>query len=241
VLGVLATVLFSGTLVMANPVLREIAFGVNVSINGKIIRFEQDEQPFVMEERTFLPVRAIAYALGLEVGWDAETSTVLLTGGAQSPPPSPDPEQPQPPVSPESVQSSSFSAAMFDSGGGLGGSVTALPSVSMFGSSFENAVVYQSTSTGANLRVFSMHNLNGRYSRLVGTIGRVDGSGSRDIIYTIFGDGTILAQHEMTANDAPVSIDIDVTGVSLIRIEVGRTNTQGSGTAEYAVAARLYR
>lgn len=36
-------------------------------------------EPFTINGTTYLPVRAVANALDLEVGWDGETSTVLLT------------------------------------------------------------------------------------------------------------------------------------------------------------------
>lgn len=36
-------------------------------------------EPFAYNGTTYLPVRAIAGALGLEVGWDNETATVTLT------------------------------------------------------------------------------------------------------------------------------------------------------------------
>ena len=39
-------------------------------------------EPFIMNDSTFLPVRAIAGALGLNVSWDNETSTVYLNSGA---------------------------------------------------------------------------------------------------------------------------------------------------------------
>jgi len=34
-------VLLSGTVLIANPVMREIVFGVNVAIDGNIIQFEE--------------------------------------------------------------------------------------------------------------------------------------------------------------------------------------------------------
>jgi len=40
-------------------------------------------EPFIYNGTTYLPVRAVAGALGLSVGWDGETSTVLLTSGAE--------------------------------------------------------------------------------------------------------------------------------------------------------------
>lgn len=35
-------------------------------------------EPFAIDGTTYLPVRAVASALGLEVGWDSATSTVTL-------------------------------------------------------------------------------------------------------------------------------------------------------------------
>lgn len=35
-------------------------------------------EPFIMDGSTYLPVRAVASALGLDVGWDGATSTVIL-------------------------------------------------------------------------------------------------------------------------------------------------------------------
>ena len=36
-------------------------------------------EPFIMDDSTYLPVRAVAEALGIDVGWDDATSTVTLT------------------------------------------------------------------------------------------------------------------------------------------------------------------
>jgi len=46
---------------------------VPVDANGNEV------EPFIMDGTTYLPVRAVAEALGLEVGWDPVTGTVELT------------------------------------------------------------------------------------------------------------------------------------------------------------------
>lgn len=55
---------------------------IKVMINGKeVVPTDANGntiEPFVIEGTTYLPVRGVASALGLNVGWDAETSTVLL-------------------------------------------------------------------------------------------------------------------------------------------------------------------
>ncbi len=47
-------------------------------VTGKVV------DPFVIDGTTYLPIRAIASALGLTVDWDGETKTVLLYTGTQS-------------------------------------------------------------------------------------------------------------------------------------------------------------
>jgi hypothetical protein len=46
-----------------------------VDVNGNPV------EPFAIEGTTYLPVRAVSGALGLDVEWDANTSTVVLTDG----------------------------------------------------------------------------------------------------------------------------------------------------------------
>lgn len=46
----------------------------------------QPVEPFICGGTTYLPVRAVAGALGLSVDWDAKTSTVSLTSGAEANP-----------------------------------------------------------------------------------------------------------------------------------------------------------
>lgn len=77
--GMLVMALFSSTVVIANPVVKEIIFGVGVEVNGKTVNFSADSEPFITEGRTFLPVRAIAETLGFQVDYNSETSTVVVT------------------------------------------------------------------------------------------------------------------------------------------------------------------
>lgn len=50
---------------------------VNLIVNGRTV--ESDVPAVILDNRTVLPVRAVAEALGLRVNWDAETYTVTLT------------------------------------------------------------------------------------------------------------------------------------------------------------------
>jgi hypothetical protein len=81
VAGIVTMLLLSGTVLMASPEARQIVFGVGVSIDGVAVDFDEDMRPFIMDDRTFLPVRAIADIAGFGVDFDLDTNTVLLTTG----------------------------------------------------------------------------------------------------------------------------------------------------------------
>ena len=55
---------------------------IKVTLNGKEITPKDANgkvvEPFIIDGTTYLPVRAVASALGLEVNWDGETNTVKL-------------------------------------------------------------------------------------------------------------------------------------------------------------------
>ena len=57
--------------------------GIKINVNGQIITPKDASgntvDPFAISGTTYLPVRAVANALGLEVGWDQTTQTVILT------------------------------------------------------------------------------------------------------------------------------------------------------------------
>jgi len=77
--GILVMVILSATLVFASPgVMREIQHGISVVLNGRMVQFDEDSQPFMMDGRTFLPLRAMSDLLGLPVEFDAETNTAYV-------------------------------------------------------------------------------------------------------------------------------------------------------------------
>ena len=79
--GALSAVLISGAAV-ASPVTREIFFGVDVMVNGEAISFEEGLEPFIMDDRAFLSISAVSYALGYDISWDENTNTVSIVTDA---------------------------------------------------------------------------------------------------------------------------------------------------------------
>lgn len=59
---------------------------IKVTMNGKTVNLVDANgnavEPFAINGTTYLPVRAVADALGLDVGWDGATTTVKLTSKA---------------------------------------------------------------------------------------------------------------------------------------------------------------
>ena len=68
---------------------------IKVTLDGKSIPLVDANgtavEPFAINGTTYLPVRAVADALGLGVGWDQSTTTVILTNKAVTPAPSQEP------------------------------------------------------------------------------------------------------------------------------------------------------
>ena len=62
--------------------------GIHIMVNGTQVSPCDAEgkavEPFIIEGTTYLPVRAVAGALGLRVGWDPATSTVTLEQGGET-------------------------------------------------------------------------------------------------------------------------------------------------------------
>lgn len=86
VMGVLVTVLLSGTLLAAantQTVTREITYGIGVILNGQTVQFDEDSRPFVMDGRTFLPLRTLAELLDMPVDFDPAANMAILGSGAQ--------------------------------------------------------------------------------------------------------------------------------------------------------------
>ena len=100
VMGVLVTTLLLGTVTVFATSTRtiEVTYGVSVVVNGVRQNFASDMQPFTSSGRTFLPVRGIADALGMNVEWDESTSTVYISSSVAN-----QAHLPQPPITPSPV------------------------------------------------------------------------------------------------------------------------------------------
>lgn len=77
-----------GTTVFAAPLTKQLnaVFSINaVVVDGKTVAFAEDSKPFLVDGRTYLPVRAIAEALDKEVNFDSATSSVIISSKGNQP------------------------------------------------------------------------------------------------------------------------------------------------------------
>ena len=226
VLGALLMALIPTSVVFANSQLVEIFFNVNaVTLDGQTIELGDDEQPFILEGRTFLPVAAVARALGLTVSWDGATQTVHLEGGGQT-------AQPAQPAGATSLVDTLFNATGFPAEVHPNGhnefTITTLR---------PGNIVYRHHPQTANSRqAMSQHDLGGNYSTLTTQIAHVAGSRLSDVTFTFIGDGETLATFSRTQHQPlPYNIVVDVSGVSVLRIDaVSEAGSFGPAVAHHS-------
>lgn len=86
--GVLVTLLLVGSIGTAAATVGKKTAELNynnikVTLDGNAVNLVDATgnpvEPFIIDGTTYLPVRAVAGAVGLEVGWDGATQTVVLT------------------------------------------------------------------------------------------------------------------------------------------------------------------
>ena len=81
--GALVMLLLTGAVTIAATsngagFFHEIHHGISVVLNGRPAEFPEDSQPFVMNDRTYLPLRAMADLLDLPVDFDPDTNTAYV-------------------------------------------------------------------------------------------------------------------------------------------------------------------
>ncbi|MCL2224428.1 MAG: copper amine oxidase N-terminal domain-containing protein [Defluviitaleaceae bacterium] len=233
--GFVAGVLFMTMLVpavgvFANTVVRELAFGIRIQIDGVHLNLDEESRPFVMDGRTFLPVRAIADAVGKDVFWDAPTQTVHLysrTGTGLDVVYTP---LPQPTPVPTTART--YLEVDIQGRSGWGSSVTGGAGVhrhpqngtfTMSGDIFLSGLSQTGAHHGDH---HATYDIAGRgYTLFTGTIGMVDGHEGGNFLITA--DGRPLANFTLTPGERPMQVTVPLPAGALefrIRFEPeGRT------------------
>ena len=231
IIGIVLTLTTGAAMTWANAqsFMREIHYGVRINLHGQELQLDADSQPFIMEGRTFLPVRAISEALDLPVDFDPATNTVYLGNRLAG-----------------QRQTLRTAAPFFDrsTNDNFQNSHIRFSNYNyMGGSRFENTLVFTIPHDQV-MRVpdtrFTLHNLNRQFISLSGMIGRVDGSFMVDATVNFIGDGVMLRSIRLNAGDMPIPVNIFIEGIQQLRIEVLLAPGMGSGQAvSYGMALYL--
>ena len=222
--GLLAGVMLTGGLAYAKDISEKAQiYFRNIKIfidGGEIVPKGSDGsvvEPFIMNGATYLPVRAIAEALGKDVAWDGKTSTVYI--GKK--------DQLQPDNYLDRIQYNQYEVGKHS-----------CKLTVMYGDmvitdcnnkSYTSGVIYDFTGCtngkydrigdiedGAHMRVG--YPLNSQYSKLTGKIVLPYENNAINII--IYGDDTILYKAQGVNYSMPFSFDVDVEGINELVIEV---------------------
>jgi len=197
VAGVLITVLLlSATMVHANNrVTREITYGVNVMLNGEMVQFDYDSRPFVMDGRTFLPLRTIADLVGLPVDFDPATNTAIV--GTR-------PGEAQIGVPMFTVVRAFESRSYREN-----------VSFTSLGVNYAHGARFDAD------RLISMglarYNLGGNFTTITATLGHIDGTRGERTYFDVYRDGIRSYTFEVYQNMQPVDIVLNVTGVNILQ------------------------
>jgi len=197
VAGILVTVLLSGALlVVANQggVMRELFYGVSIVVDGRPFHTDGADRPFILDGRTFLPVRVVSEALNVPVNWDGTTMTVHIGAGTTGRPLF------------ETTPTSASNAITTVSGTMSGRSFNTIMRAS------DNVLNLPSIGWGE-------FNLNGQFNSISGVLGRLNNWAATSNIVFI-GDGRELARFAVDGTTVAHDISVDVSGVLVLRIEI---------------------
>ncbi|MCL2619322.1 MAG: copper amine oxidase N-terminal domain-containing protein [Defluviitaleaceae bacterium] len=197
VTGVLVTILLSGTmLAMANQggTIRELFYGVNIVVNGRPLQTEGIDRPFIMDGRTFLPVRVVSEALNVPVEWDGSTMTVYVGTGTTGRP-------------------------LFETTPTASSQNITTASGTMSDRSFNTVFRTSSFNAGQSTTGWGEFNLNGQFSSISGVLGRLNNAaGTSNIVF--IGDGIEIVRFAVDGTTVAHDISVDVSGVLVLRIEI---------------------
>lgn len=203
-IGILiGTLLTSGIVLAANTttLYGVIANGIKIVLDGEELTPKDVNgntvEPIIYNGTTYLPVRAIAEAIGKPVYWDGPNYTVYLGKANLT----------YPTVTLEDLDNIGDSNITFAEGNEL---------VDNYGNNYSFAIYPWTTSTSTYETLLNM-----KYSRFKCTIYVPKGSSTdKTQKINIKADGKIIySSPEITKTSAPINIDLNVTGCNDFKIE----------------------
>lgn len=195
---------------------------IRLIVNGQVINSDVPAQ--IINGRTMVPARALAEALGADVLWDQSSNSVIIT----------------------SINSNSQIYSSLGNSPTKSNSID-LTSLDYFSSNCGNIQIDKNTvfgdwplrlggkeyskgfllADGLNQDMYIAYKLNSCYKRLTGYFGIDDScSVNTNVKLTIYGDNHVLFESPyVKKGDIPVEVDVDITGVDLIKFNFSSSNS----------------
>ncbi|MBR1443925.1 MAG: NPCBM/NEW2 domain-containing protein [Firmicutes bacterium] len=153
-------------------------------------------EPFVYNGTTYLPVRAVAEAVGKDVTWDSQSSTVYIGKSGVT--------------KYLGQQVTAYKKdAMIKEGSAIMGGTNYLNSLYMYG-----------LRAGSNDIHEAYYNINGLYSSMNGMYGTIDeNTHDCDCTVYIYGDDVLLKTLECKGGAMPKNFNVDITGVVQLKVQ----------------------
>lgn len=229
--GMLATALLVGLVgpaVAASHVNKQLYYNdIKVRLNGKVLDLKDANgkkvEPFIIDGTTYLPVRAVGEALGLNVSWDGSTSTVILGN---------DPMKNQPAAWLGELETFTGRATETKVERGQHGNLSTANSGDTF-DRFLNLGKIESS----NVPIAASYLLKGQYSRFTGTLYLSEylKNHTKGCVLKVYLDETLVyTSPTIVTGVLPVDLDIDVSGAYKMELEMSGWLWDPSASAQWS-------
>lgn len=183
--------------------------------NGSII------EPFIYNGTTYLPVRALGEAFGKSMEWDGNTNSVYIGGRANKP----------------AVEVPLYNKPYLEIGDSSKFNVKGNEKVNFMKIIASNGVYIDKRCLFTNYVVYP---LNMTATKFKAVLNPPHNNSTPELIYRVYGDGEILYTSPIfTPFTAPQSVNIEVSGVMQLKIEVELTSNSGYG--DFALISGDYK
>ena len=222
-LAVLALALLCGTAAAASEVTKTLTAyysGIRIVLNGVEVTPKDAAgnvvEPFIADGTTYLPVRAIANAMGLPVEWDGENRIVYL---GEIPGQAENWMTKLPPY--QLVKATAYDGSDPKQSFSVGGATQ------IMGVTFNG---FRQTYDTAS----AIWNTNGKYRSMTLTVGHM-GNDEYDAKMEVYLDGVYSTEYELKYDAAPRTITIPLDYAPNVRLQFVKVTNTNYGSTQYGI------
>lgn len=190
---------------------------VKVVVDGRQIQFGKDSkgkqiEPFIYNGTTYLPLRAVAEAVGKQVQWDANTKTAFLGDGTVN-------------TGEVNVALTEIIKPFSKNNAKIIAKNGDKKKFTLGGKEYNNGLLFDSYYEKQGHANF---NLEGKHTSLTGLLG-ADQEGTT-IKVDFIADGNLIQSYDIISGQLPVFVNLNVTGVRLLEMKFERIDGKSLNT-----------